>query len=159
MNEIVNTTNREKIEEKFVKAGDNCHNYRNKLYKTCFQHDVNYCSYKNLTRTIIIKYWNSNKILHEKAFEIAGNPNFYGCQRRPVSMVYKLFDKKSAHRTIISKQQLANELKKPAIRKIAKTQCLSFVWRNYMCCRSRWNTINKKIWSKIYIIVMYYWYL
>lgn len=39
MNEIVNTTNREKIEEKFVKAGDNCYNYRNKLYKTCFQHE------------------------------------------------------------------------------------------------------------------------
>ena len=74
--------------------------------------------------------------MYDKPFEIAGNPNFDGCQRTPISMVYKLFDNKSAHGTIISKQKLANELKKPAIRKIVKTQCLSFVWRNYMCCRS-----------------------
>ena len=74
--------------------------------------------------------------MHEKAFEIAGNPNSDGYQRRPVSMVYKIFDKKSAHGTMISKQKLGNELKKPGIRKIVKTQCLSFVWRNYMCCRS-----------------------
>ena len=57
MNEIVNTANREKIEEKFLKAGYNCYNYRNKLYKTCFQHDVNYCGYKNFD------YKHNNKIL------------------------------------------------------------------------------------------------
>ena len=52
---------------------------------------MKYCSYKNLTRKTA-----SNKILHDKPFKIAGNPNFAVCQRTPVSMVYKLFDKKSA---------------------------------------------------------------
>ena len=92
---------------------------------------MKYCSYKNFTRKTA-----SNKILHDKTFKIAGNPSFDVCQHAPVSMVYKLFDKKSAHGTIISNQKLANKLNKPVIRKIARTQCLSFVWRNYMCCRS-----------------------
>ena len=77
---------------------------------------MKYCSYKNLTRKTT-----SNKILHDKPFKIAGNPGFDVCQRTPVSMMYHLFDKKSAHGTIISNQQLANELNKPVIRKIART--------------------------------------
>ena len=74
---------------------------------------MKYCSYKNLTRKTA-----SNKILHDKPFKIAGNPSFDVCQRTPVSMVYKLFDKKSAHVTIISNQQLANELNKSVVRKL-----------------------------------------
>ena len=74
---------------------------------------MKYCSYKNLTRKTA-----SNKILHDKPFKIAGNPSFDVCQCTPVSMVYKLFDKKSAHVTIISNQQLANELNKSVVRKL-----------------------------------------
>ena len=37
----------------------------------------------------------SDKVLKDKAFKIAGNPNYDGCQRGLASIVYKFFDKKS----------------------------------------------------------------
>ena len=36
----------------------------------------------------------SNKILHDKAFNIAKNPKYEGYQRGLTLMVYKFFDKK-----------------------------------------------------------------
>ena len=67
----------------------------------------------------------SDKVLRDKAFEIASNPKYDGYQRRLASMVYKFFDKKSASLDkskgsgIINEPnyQLANELHKPIIRK------------------------------------------
>ena len=38
----------------------------------------------------------SDKVLRDKAFEIASNPKYDGHQRGLVSMVYKFFDKTSA---------------------------------------------------------------
>ena len=38
----------------------------------------------------------SDKILHDKAFNIAKNPKYDGYQRGLASMVYKLFDKKTS---------------------------------------------------------------
>ena len=38
----------------------------------------------------------SDKILRDKAFNIAKNPKYDGYQRELASMVYKFFDKKSA---------------------------------------------------------------
>ena len=37
----------------------------------------------------------SDKVLKDKAFEIANNPKYDGRQRGLASMVYKFFDKKS----------------------------------------------------------------
>ena len=37
----------------------------------------------------------SDKVLNDKAFEVACNPKYDGYQRVVVSMVYKFFDKKS----------------------------------------------------------------
>ena len=37
----------------------------------------------------------SDKVLKDKAFEIANNPKYDGCQRGLGSMVYNFFDKKS----------------------------------------------------------------
>ena len=45
--------------------------------------------FKNLTRRTT-----SDKILRDKAFDIAKNPKYDGCQRRLASMVYRCFDKK-----------------------------------------------------------------
>ena len=61
----------------------------------------------------------SEKALRDKTFKIAGNPKNDGYQRRPVSMVYKFFDKKSMGSGIKSmpSQQLADKLYKPIIRK------------------------------------------
>ena len=64
----------------------------------------------------------SDKILGNKAFNIAKNPKYHGYQRRLASMVYKFFDKKSkgscvANNEIKQNLPLANELHKPIIRK------------------------------------------
>ena len=49
-----------------------------------------YGDFKDLKRTTF-----SDKVLRDKAFNIAKNPKYYGYQRGLASMVYKLFDKKS----------------------------------------------------------------
>ena len=63
----------------------------------------------------------SDKVLKDKAFEIAGNPKYDGYQSGLPSMVYKFFDRKSkgsgVKNEIKENQQLANELHKPIIRK------------------------------------------
>ena len=70
----------------------------------------------------------SNKILRDKAFNIAKNPKD-GYQYRLASMVYKFFDKKSSGSNtfdaaieikIISNQQVAETLHEPIIRKFEK---------------------------------------
>ena len=43
----------------------------------------------------ILRILSSNKILRDKAFNIAKNTKFDGYQRGPASIVYKFFDKKS----------------------------------------------------------------
>ena len=63
----------------------------------------------------------SDKVLKDKASEIANNPKYDGYQRGLALMVYKFFDKKSKgtgiKNEIKQNQQLANELHKPIIRK------------------------------------------
>ena len=46
-----------------------------------------YGDFKDLTRRLA-----SNKILRDKAFNIAKNPKYDGYQRKLASMVYKFFD-------------------------------------------------------------------
>ena len=65
--------------------------YQNELDKACFQHDMAYGDFKDLT-----KRTTSNKILRDKVFNIAKNPKYDGYQRRLASMVYKFFDKKTS---------------------------------------------------------------
>ena len=87
--------------------------------KACFQHDMAYGKYKDLERRT-----QSDKVLKEKAFEIANNPKHEEYQRGLASMVYKIFDKKRKGSGIKSeikqKLQLANELHKPIMRKFKK---------------------------------------
>ena len=66
----------------------------------------------------LIKRTQSDKVLKDKTFKIANNPNYDGYQRGLGSMVYKFFDKKSKGSGIINEPnyQLANELHKPIIR-------------------------------------------
>ena len=49
-----------------------------------------YGDFKDLARKTA-----SDKFLRDKAFNIAKNPKYDGCQRGPTSMVYKNFDKKN----------------------------------------------------------------
>ena len=75
--------------------------------------------FKDLTRRTT-----SDKILHKKAFNIAKNPKYDGYQRGLASTVYKFFDKKATSgaikNEIISNKELAEELRKPIIRKFKK---------------------------------------
>ena len=71
----------------------------------------------------------SDKVLKDKAFQIASNPKYDGYQRRLASIAYKFFDKKSKgsgiKNEIEENQQLANELHKPIIRKFKKRKVYS----------------------------------
>ena len=102
------TKNKERI-EKFMQTGNTDFIYKNELDKACFQHDMAYGKTKDL-----VKRTQSDKVLRDKAFKIATEPNYDGCQRGITSMVYKFFEKKSSGIGIANEPnyQLANELHK-----------------------------------------------
>ena len=62
-----------------------------------------------------------DKVLRDKAFNIAKNPRYDGYQRGLASMVYKFFDKKSLDEKvvneIISNKELAEKLHNSMVRK------------------------------------------
>ena len=78
------TENKERI-EKFMQTGNTNFIYRNELDKAYFQHDMAYGKSKDL-----IKRTQSDKVLKDKAFEIASNPNYNAYQRGLASIVYFL---------------------------------------------------------------------
>ena len=114
------TKNKEKI-EKFMKTGNTDFIYKNRLDKACFQHDMAYGKSKDL-----VKRTQSDKLLKDKAFEIANNPKYDSYQRGLASMAYNFFDKKPKGSGISASlankyanepnYQLTNELHKPIIR-------------------------------------------
>ena len=125
------TRHKERI-KKFKQTGDTRYIYRNELDKACFQHDSAYADHKDL-----INKTKSDKVLRDKAYNIASNPEYDGYQRGLASMVYKFFDKKStAEPSSVervgsgfvkdSSSILADELDKPVIKKINKRK----VFRN-----------------------------
>ena len=77
--------------QKFKETGDTNYIYKNELDKACFQHDMAYGDFKDLARRTA-----SDKVLRDKAFNIAKSPKYDGYQRGLASMVYKYFDKESA---------------------------------------------------------------
>ena len=100
--------------QKFKYMGDLRYIYQNKINKACFQHDMAYGDFKDLTRRAA-----SDKILHDKAFNIAKNPKYDEHQRGLASMVYKFFDKITSGGAIknknMSSKKLTEELNKPFI--------------------------------------------
>ena len=55
----------------FKETEDSKRIYQNELEKACFQHDISDGDFKNLTRRTA-----SDKILRDKAFNIAKNPKY-----------------------------------------------------------------------------------
>ena len=105
---------KERIKE-FKRTGDTRYIYRNELDKACFQHDSAYADQKDsINRT------EADKVLRDKAYDIASNPEYDGYQRGLASMVYKFFNKKSTGSGFKSSSILADELHKPVIRKFDK---------------------------------------
>ena len=83
------TKNKERI-QKFKETGETSYIYKNELDKAYFQHDMAYEDFKDLTKRTA-----ADKLLRDKAFKIASDQKYDGCQRGLASMVYKFFDKKS----------------------------------------------------------------
>ena len=128
-------TKHEQRIQKFRETGDTNYIYKNELDKACFIHDAAYSDSKDLTKRTV-----ADKILKNKAFDIAKEPKYDGYQRGLASMVYKFFDSKVASldkksvgsgakrvNTKITPQneQLAEELHKPIIRKFKKRKVYS----------------------------------
>ena len=83
------TKNKERI-QRFKETGDTSHIYKNELDKACFQHDMAYDDFKDLTKRTV-----ADKVLRNKAFKIASYQKYDHYQGGLASMVYKFFDKKS----------------------------------------------------------------
>ena len=109
--------------QKFKETGDTNYIYKNELDKACFAHDAAYSNSKDLTKRAV-----ADKILKNRAFNIAKDPRYDGYQRGLASMVYKFLDKKSAGsgakhvntKLTPQNQQLAEERHKPIIKKFEK---------------------------------------
>ena len=80
------TKNKERI-QKFEEIADTNYIYKNQLDKACFQHMASE-NFKDFAKKTA-----SDKVLREKAFNIAEDPKYDGYQRGLTSMVYKFFDK------------------------------------------------------------------
>ena len=94
--------------DQFKKTGDTNYIYKNELDKACFAHDAAYSDSKDLTKRTV-----ADKILKDRAFNIAKDTKYDGSERGLASMVYKFFDKKSSGsgvKLISQNKQLANEL-------------------------------------------------
>ena len=131
--------------QKLKKTGDTSYIYKNELDKPCFHHDMAYGDFKGLAKRTA-----TDEVLRNKAFKIASDQKYDGYQRGLASMVYKFFDKKSQesdrHSSSTSYSpsssalliannkeniQIADELRKPIIRKFKKRKvCSSF--RDYI---------------------------
>ena len=97
-------------------------NRRFKIYlskQTYFQHEMFYGSFKDLTRRTA-----SDKVLRDKAFNIAKNTKYDGYQRGLASVVSKFFDKKTSGSCIknenISNKELAKEFRNQLLENLRK---------------------------------------
>ena len=113
-------TRHKERKKEFKRTGDTRYIYRNELDKACFQHDSAYADHKDL-----INRTKADKVLRDKAYDIASNPKYDGYQRGLASMVYKFFDKKSIGSGIASSSILADECHKTIIRKFNKRKVYS----------------------------------
>ena len=109
------TKSKERI-QKLKKTGDTKYIYRNELDKACFQHDMAYGDLKGLVRRTA-----ADKVLRDKAFNIAKDPKYDGCQRGFASNS----GIGSGIKSIPQNEKLAEELHKPIIRKFRKRKVYS----------------------------------
>ena len=117
-------TRHKKIIKEFKRTGDTRYIYRNELDKACFPHDSAYAYHKDLMNRT-----EADKVLRDKAYDIASNREYDSYQRGLASMVYKFFDKKSMGSGVKKLKDssliLADELHKPVIKKFNKRKVYS----------------------------------
>ena len=115
------TKNEERI-QRFKQTGNSWYIYQHKLDKACFQHDMAYRDFKDLTRRTA-----GDKILCDKAFYIAKNPKYDGYQRVLTSMVYKFFDEKTSGNRI-KNESISNKIVRIKIRTFFKWHVSIILW-------------------------------
>ena len=111
--------------QKFKETGDTYYIYKNELDKACFAHDAAYSDSKDLTKRTV-----ADKILKNKAFDIAKDPKYDGYQRGLTSMVYKFFDSKvsgSSAKLTPQNVQLAEEFINPSLENLKKEKYIQHV--------------------------------
>ena len=79
------TKNKERI-QKFKETRDTSYIYKNELDKACFQHDMAYGDFKDITKRKA-----SDKVLRDNECNIAKNPKYDCYQRGRASMVCIFF--------------------------------------------------------------------
>ena len=101
-----------------LKTGDSQYIYQN-IYqdKACFQHDMTYGDFKDLTRKTV-----SDKISRKKAFNMAKNPEYDGYKRGLASMFIHFLVKNPLLLQInLKNENISNKkLHKPIIKKFKK---------------------------------------
>ena len=119
--------NEERI-KKFKETGNTNYICKNELDIACFQHDMAYRNFKDLARRTA-----SDKLLRDKAFDIAKDPKYDGYHRSLAAMVYKSFDKKSLNSVVneqTNNEKLAEELHKPIIKEFKTRAVYSWLKNN-----------------------------
>ena len=113
------TNNKERV-QKFKETEDSRYIFRNELDKACFQHDMAFGDFKDLTKRTA-----ADKVLRDKAFNIVKDLKYDGYQRGGLaSMVYK-FLVLSKKMKMQQNEKLAEELHEPIIRKSKKRKVYS----------------------------------
>ena len=143
------TKHRERI-QKFRETSNLKHLYRNKLDKAWFAHDAVYSDSKDSAKRTI-----SDNILKDKAYEIARNRKYDGYQRALPSIVCKFFDKKTGLGISVN-EQLAEELRKPVIKKFKRRKVYErfkeYIWAADLAEMGSFSSKNKYVKHLLYVI-------
>ena len=119
------TKHRERI-QKFRETGNLKHLHRSELDIACFAQDAACSESKHLAKRTI-----SDKILKDRANEIARNHGYDGYHGPLLSMVYKFFDKKTGSGVSVNKQ-LTEELHTPVTKKFKRRKVYArlkdYIW-------------------------------
>ena len=73
--------------QKLMQTGDTNYIYKNDFDKACFAHDAAYSDSKNLSKRTV-----ADKILRNRAYEIANSLKYNSYEISLASMVYKFFN-------------------------------------------------------------------
>ena len=149
--------------QKFKETWDSQYICQNELDKAYFQDGMTYGDFEDLTRRKP-----SDKILHDKAFNIAKNSKYDGYQCVLALMVYKFFDEKTSIGVAmvasksaiksknISNKELAEELHKPIIKKSKKRKpFIDNIWAADLADMQLISKFNKGIRFLLCVIDIY----
>ena len=106
--------------------------------KACFEHDIAFGNFKDLSRRAV-----SNKLLHDKAFNIAQNQKYDGYQLGIASMeqnclIKSLLHLMLIHMVVLLKMKLCqiNNYKKSSAKQFWKTKSVFILYGQYLGCWS-----------------------